>query len=258
MEPDDAERDWTAVFTEVHASEVPDGVTRVMAKAMGEEFPRQAQPYSWVSQTELADIARVVEDTGSRLTDVGCGRGGPGLWVAATTGAHLTGIDIARTGLDAAAEKAALLGVEAEFAVGSFADLPLDDASTDVVMSIDAFLFEPDKAAGAREVARVLRPGGRLVMTSWDYHTQPVGRPPQVDDHRPLLEAVGLIVERYDDTHDWERRQRSFQEGLLARADELAAETGQDVEDFRAGVREMAATTDCMIRRFFLVARRDG
>ena len=93
-------------------------------------------------------------------------------------------------------------------------------------------------------------------MTSWDYHSQPANRPPQVDDHRPLLEAAGFRVERYDETVDWERRQRSLADGLLHHADVLAAEQGQDVDDFRAGVEEMRATTDCMIRRFLIVAER--
>jgi SAM-dependent methyltransferase len=248
--------DLSAVFNAALAEPSSPTTTQIWRDALGAEYPEGADPYSWVSRSELDVMSGVVRDTGRRLVDVGCGRGGPGLWVARATGASLVGVDIAQTALDAAASSAALLGVDAAYRIGRFEELPIDDDAADVVMSVDAFLFTPDKAAGARELARVLRPGGRLVMTTWDYHTQPENRPPQVDDHRPLLEAAGFVVERYDDTVDWEARQRHTTDGLLAHVDELAAESGEPVEELRAGIAEMAATTDCMIRRVLIVARR--
>ena len=251
-------RDWTAAFNAAHADPVSRTFSDLMTAAMGDEHPRELGPYSWISRSELAAMADVVRTTGSRVVDIGCGRGGPGLWVAGETGAHLTGIDIAQAGLDAAARSAQVLGVEADFRLGSFSRVPLPDGAADVVMSVDAFLFEPDREAGAAELKRVLRPGGRLAMTSWDYHSQPVNRPPQVADHRPLLESAGFLVERYDETPDWEDRQRHLADGLLDNVDALAAEQGQDPDRLRSEIEEMRTTTDCMIRRFLLVARREG
>jgi SAM-dependent methyltransferase len=248
--------DLSAVFDAALSEPSSPALTGIWREALGDEYPEGADPYSWVSRSELDAISDVVRATGRDLVDVGCGRGGPGLWVALATGARLVGVDIAQAGLDAAAASASAVGVPAEYRLGRFEVLPLPDAGADVVMSIDAFLFTPDKNAAARELARVIRPGGRLAMTTWDYHSQPVNRPPQVDDHRPLLEAAGFEVERYDDTDDWEARQRRTTDGLLARADELAAESGETVEEFRTGVEEMAATFDCMIRRVLAVARR--
>jgi SAM-dependent methyltransferase len=123
-------------------------------------------------------------------------------------------------------------------------------------MSVDALLFTPDKQAALHELARVLRHGGRLVLTTWDYHRTPDGRPPQVADHRPLVEAAGLQLLAYDDTPNWEHNQRAIHERLLDRVDDLAAEDGSDPEEVRAGLLEMAATTDCMIRRVLLVAEK--
>ena len=105
-------------------------------------------------------------------------------------------------------------------------------------------------------MARVLRPGGRLVATTWDYHSQPVGRPPQVEDHRALLSDAGLAVETYDETPDWDRHQRAISDLLLADVDELAAETSEDPEVVRAELHEMAATQDMMSRRVLIVATR--
>jgi hypothetical protein len=96
-----------------------------------------------------------------------------------------------------------------------------------------------------------------MVMTTWDYHTQPANRPPQVEDHRPLLEAAGFVVERYDDTEEWERRQRQTVDAMLDQVDALANESGRPVDDVRASIEDMAATFSCMIRRVLMIARRD-
>src|SRR6266568_2112300 len=95
----------------------------------------------------------------TRLPD----RVGAGLWVAAATGAQLVGIDIAEAALRAARERAEAMGITATFRRGEFEATGLEDASADAVMSVDALLFTPDKAAALRELRRVLRTGGRLV-----------------------------------------------------------------------------------------------
>jgi SAM-dependent methyltransferase len=248
--------DLTAVFNEAHANPPSPTITAVWRESMGEEYPEGVDPYSWVSRSELAAMRDVVSATGPRLADVGCGRGGPGLWVAAATGASLTGVDIAQTGLDAATASAQALGLDASFLLGDFENLPLADDGVDVVMSVDAFLFAPDKRSGAAELARVIRPGGRLVMTSWDYHRQPAERPPQIDDHRPLLAAAGFEVERYDETDDWSARQRATVAGMLAHLDAIAEEDQEDPDELREGIEGMARTFDDVIRRFLVVARR--
>ena len=182
--------------------------------------------------------------------------GGPGLWVAATTGAHDVGVDIAvpaRVDVDRRAERLGL-STRVRAVEGSFDSLPLDDDEAGAIVSIDALLFAPDKSAAAAEMARVLRPGGRLVATTWDYHTQPVGRPPQVSDHRPLLADVGLDVEVYDETVDWDQRQRAIAERLFQSIDELADESGEDPAILRQGIEEMAATQAAISRRVLMVA----
>src|SRR5205823_1013639 len=120
------------------------------------------------------------------------------------TGASLIGIDVAETAVDAARRRAQdlMLADRAEFRLGSFDRTGLADGAADAVMSIDALLFAPDKAVAIAELHRVLRPGGRLVFTTWDYHSQPEGRPPQVDDHRPLLASTGFALLAYDETDD--------------------------------------------------------
>ncbi|HEY2519250.1 MAG TPA: class I SAM-dependent methyltransferase [Streptosporangiaceae bacterium] len=250
---------WAASFTEVFAQPASAVEARVWGAVLGDEYPAEVAPYSYTSRSELARIAEQVRTgPGELLADVGSGRGGPGLWVAATTGADYLAVDIAAAGLAQVRDRAARLGLadRVRTAEGSFEDLPLPDGGAAAVMSIDALLFTPSKQAAARELARVLRPGGRLVLTSWDYHRQPEGRPPQIPDHRPALEAAGFDVLAYDETPDWERRQREIDRLLMESAEDLAAEHAQPVEKVRHDLAEMAATVDTMMRRVLIVAER--
>jgi ubiquinone/menaquinone biosynthesis C-methylase UbiE len=247
--------DWRTVFEATYASAPSPVQERVWRGVLGDEYPEGIDPYSFVTASELRRFAADLGlQPGDALVDLGCGRGGAGLWVALETGARLTGVDIADAALDAARERAARLGAHATFVRGEFEATGLPDGAADGVMSVDALLFTPDKAAALREFHRILRPGGRLCLTSWDYHTQPVGRPPQVPDHRPIAENAGFRVLAYDETPSWRELQEAIGTRLLDAAAELAAEDGVPVEEARRGIEEMNATLATMIRRFFLVA----
>lgn len=250
---------WSEVFEAVFAEPASAVAQRVWRGVYGPEYPDGVEPRSCVSRSELARICTEVRLDGTgHLVDVGCGRGGPGLWVAAHSGARLTGVDIAASALVAAERRAQLLGLanRAKYLLGSFESLPLASGLVDAVMSVDALLFTPDKAAAMAELARVLRHGGRLVFTTWDFHSQPAGRPPQVGDHRPLLEAAGFLVTAYDETEDWFERLSRTHAGLLAAVEELAEESDKDVEIVRRELEEAHATVETMLRRVFVVAQK--
>ena len=253
------DQDWAAVFDQAFAVPASSVEERIWRDAFGGEYPEGLDTYSYLSRTELTRFgAEVNLSPGDLLADIGCGRGGPGLWVIGETGASLVGIDISASALDSARTRAASLGLADRWAwrEGSFEATGLEDGSLDAGMSVDAFLFTPDKDAAARELARVLRPGGRLVMTTWDYHSQPQGRPPQVEDHRPLLQAAGFDVLAYEETVDWRERQEKTTDGLLAAVDELAEESGASREDLEADLMLMRANDATIIARRLIVAER--
>lgn len=98
-----------------------------------------------------------------RLLDAGCGDGE--LVCAATSrGAIATGVDPDPAMLAAARARAERSGVEATFANGRVEQLPFADASFDVVAAVTVLCFVADATAAVREMARVLRPDGRLVL----------------------------------------------------------------------------------------------
>jgi SAM-dependent methyltransferase len=250
-------RDWATIFNDAFAAPSSPVAARIWSEVFGDEYPANLDIYSFVSTSELNRfVAELRLSPGEVLADVGCGRGGPGLWVAAKTGARLIGIDIAETALNTARDRALALGIaeRAEFHRGSFQDTGLSNSSINAVMSIDALLFAPDKLAAIRELARILVHHGRLVVTTWDYWRQPVGRPPQVPDHRPILEEAGFDVLAYDETTAWLQRQTRIGELMLLTVGELAAETGSDPAQVRQGVEEMHARLACMTRRVLFVA----
>jgi len=253
------EPDWTEVFTSVF--DVPPSAVqaRIWTEVFGSEYPAELEPYSYVTRSELdAFVEHLNLAAGETLIDVGCGRGGPGLWVAATAGSSLLGVDISPTAVAAATQRAISVGLgeRARFTLGTFEAIPAASAAAAGLMSVDALLFAPDKEAALAEFSRVLRPGGRLVATTWDYKAQPRGRPAQLADHRPLLSEHGFSVLTYEETTDWEGTHRRVDALLLDSVEDLAAESGEDPDEVRQGVLEMAATTETMLRRVLIVAQR--
>ena len=103
------------------------------------------------------------EVAGRRVLDAGCGDGALVL-AAAVRGADVTGIDPDPAMLAAARSRVTKAGVRATFLEGRVERLPFPDGSFDVVASITVLCFVPDAVGAVREMARVLRPGGRLVL----------------------------------------------------------------------------------------------
>jgi ubiquinone/menaquinone biosynthesis C-methylase UbiE len=101
-----------------------------------------------------------------QVLDVACGNGNATI-PAAKTGAKTTGLDITPELLEAGKKAAVEAGVEIEWIVGDAQDLPFDDASFDVVTSVFGCMFAPDHRRTAEELVRVLKPGGRMVVTAW-------------------------------------------------------------------------------------------
>ena len=100
---------------------------------------------------------------GARVLDVGCGDGTLAC-AAASRGAVVTGLDPDPAMVAAGRARPARDGLEVEFMDGRIERLPFADGSFDVVVAVTVLCFVADARAAVREMARVLRPGGRLVL----------------------------------------------------------------------------------------------
>ncbi|MDT7572320.1 MAG: hypothetical protein QOE05_2494 [Actinomycetota bacterium] len=118
----------------------------------------------------LVDLAAPTRD--EDVLDLACGTGAVTRVVAARCGpARVTGIDITEAMLDVARS----LVPDVTFLQGAFDGLPTADASADVVLCQQGLQFAPDRPAAVAEMARVLRPGGRIAVACWtDVTEQPV------------------------------------------------------------------------------------
>jgi SAM-dependent methyltransferase len=105
---------------------------------------------------------------GLKVLDVGCGDGTTAI-PAAQLGADVLGVDIAANLVAAGNARAEQLGLDnVRFQEGDASNLDgLDDASFDLTMSIFGAMFAPNPFDVAKELVRVTKPGGRIVMGNW-------------------------------------------------------------------------------------------
>jgi SAM-dependent methyltransferase len=127
------------------------------------QYERTAEQLEPVAR-RVVELAGVHE--GDRVLDLACGTGNAAL-VAARAGAAATGLDAAARLVDVARERAAAEGLSASFVVGDVQELPFDDEAFDVVVSIFGVIFAQDPDRAVSELLRVLRPGGRALLSVW-------------------------------------------------------------------------------------------
>lgn len=104
-------------------------------------------------------------DAGENVVDIGSGAGMDSMIAARVVdaGGHVVGVDMTPEMLDRARDTAGQLSLaNLEFRHGLAEDLPIPDGWANLVISNGVLNLVPDKVAAYREVARVLRPGGRI------------------------------------------------------------------------------------------------
>jgi 2-polyprenyl-6-hydroxyphenyl methylase/3-demethylubiquinone-9 3-methyltransferase len=115
-------------------------------------------------------LLKDVDWTGRRLLDAGSG-GGHFSAEAARRGAHVVSLDVGLALLDQVGRRC-----HSERVVGSVLSLPFPDASFEFVLSTEVLEHTPDPQAGLRELCRIVKPGGTLLMTTPGRLWQPVVR----------------------------------------------------------------------------------
>jgi ubiquinone/menaquinone biosynthesis C-methylase UbiE len=213
------------VFDEVFAQIAGAARTNKLFNEILGPFPPGVQPFSVVPRQGLDRVlAEVRLRPGDHLVDLCCGRGGIGLWFASVSGARLTGVDFSPAAIAQASRRAAAFvpRPQASFVVADATDTSLPATTADAVMCIDALQLIPDKSGLLREVARVLRPGGRVVITTWERRGgEPADLPPQYSI-AALAEAAGLRILVHEERDDWLAQQRTFFQQVIAEDSDTA------------------------------------
>lgn len=107
-------------------------------------------------------LAALGVTSGTRFLDAGCGAGGASM-LAAALGCEVTGLDASQALLAIARERLPA----AQFLFGDLEELPFPPACFDAALAANSIIFADDIRQALRELRRVIRPGGRLAVTSW-------------------------------------------------------------------------------------------
>jgi SAM-dependent methyltransferase len=196
-----------ADFDQAFSKSASPGIRRVWELAEP-GLAAEVEPFSFVSPGLLRHVLQVADlAPGQTLVDLGCGRGGPGLWLAREAGALLIGVDFSPVAADRATHRAVLFGLtgRARFVVGDLTRTGLPAATADAAISVDAFHFAADPAAAAAEARRILRPGRRLVLTNWQPNVPGDSRlPPRARiDWPSLLRGAGFTGVEMEARPEW-------------------------------------------------------
>lgn len=101
------------------------------------------------------------------ILDLGCGLGGPAIRLAQVTGGQITGITLSAVQVDVATRlaEASRLGDRVRFQKADAMAMPFEDQSFDTVFALESLCYIQDRGKLFKEIARVLRPEGRVVLT---------------------------------------------------------------------------------------------
>lgn len=150
------------------------------------------------------------------VLEVGCGVGATACYLAQTYGCHVVGVDLRRSMVERAQERAQRVGVTGlvKFKVADATNLPFEDSRFDVLLCESVLSFVEDKQTALNEFVRVVRSGGRVglneelwmqppteEMVRFARHTWDItAELPDLNRWTEMLQRAGLrdvIVERY-------------------------------------------------------------
>jgi ubiquinone/menaquinone biosynthesis C-methylase UbiE len=183
------------------------------------DYPAIAERQLWPVGALV--VARIGVQTGDDVLDVACGTGNAAIR-AAQAGGRVVGVDLTPELFEAGRRLARDAHVAIDWVEGDAEELPFPDGAFDVVVSTFGCMFAPRHRVTAHELARVLRPGGRLCVTAWTpegamgafFRTvagflpppSPLAEPPALwgsEQHvRELFDGTGMELEFDRDTVD--------------------------------------------------------
>lgn len=187
---------------------LPSRIRAAVTAAIGSYVSRQAAhphgPFGrilgkiWINETAAVNdmtVELLRPASGERICEIGFGPGRT-LALLAATGAEVIGIEVSRQMMATAARRNAEPIATGHMTLhhGDGITLPLPTDSLDAVLSVHNFYFWSDPSATLADIARTLRPGGRLVLTSLaEDHPLPARFDPAIYRVPTIAEATGWL-----------------------------------------------------------------
>jgi SAM-dependent methyltransferase len=240
----------------------------------GEDFGQS----SWVTGQEYRRFFGLLGlSAADHVLDVGCGSGGPALFLAREIGCKVTGVDVNETGIRTGLGLAREVGLQdkVHFRHADVSEiLPFPDEAFDAIVCMDVMCHLPKRGRLFGEWRRVLRPGGRALYTDPVVVTGLVTKdefairsstgyfsfgPPGVNE-RLLGEAGFELVSTEDVTDNEVEISRRWHAARQKRAAELIRLEGQETFD---GLQRLLFTAHQLtlerrMSRVLYLARRPG
>jgi SAM-dependent methyltransferase len=218
----------------------------LMRQLRQEAYGEDIGQHSWVTADEFrSDIGRLSLTTSSRLLDVGCGPCGPLVFAVKATGCMGTGLDVSASAIRSGRARASAVGVQDRVTLLE-ADLNLpisfDGSSFEAAISLDVVVHLRNRQAFFHEIARLLVPTGRFLLTDAGVITGPISNeeverrsgngymqfvPPGVNEE--LLEAAGFrLIDQEDRTDSVIFNASGRLRAMLAHRADVEAADGKD------------------------------
>lgn len=221
---------YAKVYDAMHSARASSPIVRQLyAQAMGDAYPWDVDPASsadWPLLGTMVGALRMHPE--QKLVDLGCGTGGVGLWLARALGVSVLGVDIAALAVKLAADRALafqLTPERARFGVGSRTATGLPDEYAHGLVCVDALGKRVDRPAVLAEIRRILKPGGRAVLTS---NRSRAAQPPSWPED---ASRAGLILEAGHERPHEPQMWRRLYELWNRHEDELRKQLGDEQAD---------------------------
>jgi SAM-dependent methyltransferase len=252
--------------------------TQALEEVRRETYGEDLGQSSWVTIEEYRRFFDLLElAAADHVLDVGCGSGGPALFLARQRGCQVTGVDVSEAGIRAGLTLARQAGLEDKVCFRR-ADvrepLPFPDRAFGAIVCLDAMCHLPDRRRLFGEWRRVLRPGGRMLYTDPVVVTGLVSNeelatrsstgyfefcPSGVNER--LIRQAGFELVRTEDVTDNEVEvSRRWHDARQRRAAELSRLEGEEtfagLQRFLATVHRL--TSERRLSRFAYLGRKQG
>jgi len=196
----------------------------IYRKIYGNDYPDELDPDSFVTMTDLRNIAKYLNvKPGETFLDIGCGKAGPGLWIAREKCANYVGIDISEVAIKSAKKRVKDFGLKnkVKFLVINISSTNFPKNYFNGAISIDTLTYLQEKVKALCETARILRPGASFVFTAWE-------TPTSMNDYRPILQEAGFEIITYKEILNWEQRQREVYKKIIESQSILIKDMGKN------------------------------